>query len=461
MKTIFKKSMAVLLAVIITALCFGVAVSAENKSGTCGETLTWTLDEAGTLTISGTGRMTDYEYREYPDTGINQPWEDDADNIKTVIIGDEVTGIGSYAFYYCDNLASVTIGSSVKSIGDYAFSGCTSLTKVTIPDSVTEIGWLSFHYCKSMTELNLGKGLTNMDYSFDDCRGLTSITVDANNTKYCSIDGVLFSKDKTTLIMYPANKAGNTYNIPDSVKKIENAAFYGSKNLTNVIIPDTVNEIGISAFAFSEELTSVTIGKGVTEIAQSAFNECEKLTSVTIGSGTKKIGQSAFSWCVSLKDVSIPEGVTSIDDSAFIYCEKLAEVSIPKSVTEIGRDAFHNTDLKKVKFAGTKDEWDKIKIDYNKELNNAEITCSDGITENRQHRFDDSKVDFIEGIHSIPQKIFDSLYELREKLTGEVREKLADTVYFGAFSALLTNGIVLQLILEPFLILIYPFTLIF
>ena len=109
---------------------------AEATSGTCGENLTWTLDNEGTLTISGTGAMTDYYY--------DAPWHSSSENIKSVVIEDSVTSIGYSAFYGCSNLTSITIPDSLTSIGEWAFGCCSSLTSITIPDSVTSIGERAF-----------------------------------------------------------------------------------------------------------------------------------------------------------------------------------------------------------------------------------------------------------------------------------------------------------------------------
>ena len=160
------------------------------QSGTCGDNLTWDLTD-GVLTISGTGAMKDYNYYN------SSPWLHSS--ITSVTIGNSVTSIGDYAFYYCTNLTSVTIPNSVTSIGDYAFQFCSSLTSVTIgnsvtsignsafedcigltsvtiPNSVTSIGESAFSGCSSLTFLSLGEGITSYgDYAFYSCSALTTI----------------------------------------------------------------------------------------------------------------------------------------------------------------------------------------------------------------------------------------------------------------------------------------------
>ncbi len=236
----FRRLLASLMVVImfITVMQMNV-FAADTVSGTCGDNLTWTFDtETGELSIDGTGAMYDYDYN-------NRPWESYEDQIKTVTIGNSVTTIGDYAFWYCTSLTSVTIPDSVITIGYYAFGECYSLTRVTIPDSVTTIGTYAFAYCES----------------------LTSVT------------------------------------IPNSVTTIGDYAFYGCRSLTSVTIPDSVTTIGVGAFAVCTNLTSVTIPDSVTTIGNYAFEYCYSLTSVTIPDSVNTIGYYAFHDCISLTDV--------------------------------------------------------------------------------------------------------------------------------------------------------------
>ena len=289
-----KKRLSVLLAALVLTACLplgAVSVSAE-KSGTTGD-CTWTLD--GThLTISGSGAMGGYDNANFP-----APW---GKSITSVTIEDSVTYIGAYAFADCDSLTSVTIGDSVTTIWYGAFSGCTSLTAVTIPDSVTSIGNLAFNNCDSLTSVTIPDSVTTIgDNAFSGCTALTSINVNENNSAYCDVEGVLFTKDKTTLVRYPGGK--KDYDIPGSVTSIGNLAFYGCTSLTSVTIPDSVTTIGVGAFAGCTSLTSVTIPDSVTTIGESAFRDCDSLTSVIIGDSVTTIGGAAFRDCTSLTDV--------------------------------------------------------------------------------------------------------------------------------------------------------------
>ena len=372
-------SIPIIISVIFTVLIVAsLNISAAN-SGKCGNNLTWSYNTSTqTLTISGTGAMYDYSYSSYYGEKVTTaPWREYYNSMKTVIISDGVTTIGEHAFddctgltsvtipdsvtsigndafrgctgltsitipnsvttiggsafYNCSGLTSVTIGNSVTSIGYYAFYNCTGLTSVAIGNSVTSIGYAAFQYCYGLTSVTIGNSVTTIgEYAFDHCYGLTSIEVDFENQYYSSIDGVLFSKDKTILVCYPCGKSGS-YEIPNSVTTIGSYAFYYCTGLTEVTIPNSVTSIGYGAFRDCTGLTSVTIPDSVTSIGDGAFYGCDGLTSVTIPDSVTTIGSYAFIDCTGLTSVTIGNSVTSIGDSAFYGCNNLKTVYTPKS----------------------------------------------------------------------------------------------------------------------------------
>ncbi len=252
-------------------------------SGTCGKNLTWTLDDQGTLTISGTGAMT------------ASPWRKYGNNIVNVVIHDGVTSIGQMAFDGCSSLTSIIIPDSVTSIDGYAFWNCSSLMSIAIPDSVTSIGSGAFWYCHSLTSVTIGSGVASIgSYPFGDCSSLTELVVDAANESYYSVDSVLFSKTDHALISYPGGKTG-AYSIPDDVTSIAYAAFSGCVNLTSITIPSSVTSIPESAFGGCTSLTRVIIGTGVTSIGEYAFSDCNSLTSIIfLGNVPSPLGDTAF-----------------------------------------------------------------------------------------------------------------------------------------------------------------------
>ena len=218
-------------------------------------------------------------------------------------IPDSVTSIGEYAFYYCKSLTSMTIPDSVTSISSSTFASCTSLTSVTIPNSVTSIGEYAFYDCKSLTSVTIPGSVTSIGlYAFASCTSLTGIWVAEGNSHYANdASGVLFNKDKTTLVQCPGAFAA--YTIPDSVTSIGDNTFDHCTSLTSVTIPDSVTSIGEWAFYWCTSLTSVTIPDSVTSIGDNTFDHCTSLTSVTIPDGVTSIGWRAFSNCTSLTDV--------------------------------------------------------------------------------------------------------------------------------------------------------------
>ena len=315
-------------------------------------------------------------------------------SLTSIIIPESVTTIGNSAFSSCSSLTNVTIPNSVTTIGERAFYGCTSLTNVTIPNSVTTIGERAFYECSSLTAVTIPSSVISIGNEiFYGCSNLASITVESQNTNYSSLEGVLYNKERTTLINYPSKKQGafiipntvqtiyeyaftgstrltnvtipnsvttigrnaflfcsslTSINIPNSVTTIEEGAFYGCSGLTNVIIPNSVTTIGGYAFMECSSLASVTIGNSVTTIGDGAFKECSSLASVAIGNSVTTIGGSAFQNCSSLTSVTIPNSVTKIGSNAFQYCYNLTSVTIGNSVTTIGDYAFDHSNLTSV-----------------------------------------------------------------------------------------------------------------
>jgi hypothetical protein len=170
-----------------------------------------------------------------------------------------------------------------------------------------------------------------------------------SNTAYSAQDGILYNRDKTTIVRVPETKSG-ALTLPGSVTSIGDGAFWDCFALTSVTIPDSVTSIGDYAFSFCRGLTSVTIPGSVTSIGEWAFSDCRGLTSVTILASVTSIREWAFSGCFALTSVTIPGSVTSIGEWAFLGCFALTSVTIPGSVTSIGQSAFGAAGLTSVIF---------------------------------------------------------------------------------------------------------------
>ena len=347
-----------------------INVSAET-SGTCGDNLTWTFDNNGTLTISGTGNMWNWNG--------SAPWYRNRDSIKNVIIQNGVTSISSHAFYYCrcltsatipnsvtsigglafwncSSLKSVNIPSSVTSIGDDAFEDCSKLTSINIPNSVTYIGSFAFCGCNSLKSVNIPDSVTFIgSYAFRRCESLTSINVDAENQYYSSLNGDLYNKDRTELLQYAIGKKDASFFIPNSVASIGWWAFEYCGSLTNITISNSVTSIGGYAFWNCSSLKSVNIPNSVTSIGSYAFNRCKSLTSINVdaenqyynslnGDLYNKDRTELIQYAVGKKDksFSIPNSVTSIDKSAFCDCNSLTSITIPNGVTSIANSVFES-----------------------------------------------------------------------------------------------------------------------
>ena len=231
-------------------------------SDVCGDNTTWKFDEStGTLTISGTGAMYDYEYDD-------RPWEELEDDITNIVINDGVTIIGEDAFFNCDSLTSVTIPDSVTIISDSAFYGCEVLTDVTIPNSVTTIESYAFAYCPGLTSITIPDSVTTMGNSaFSSCANMTSVTIGNGVTKISPY--TFFCCNGLTSVT-----------IGDSVKTIDEMAFYACTSLTDITIPDSVTTIGDEAFSNCYKLTSIIIPISVTDLDSGAFYECSGITDV-------------------------------------------------------------------------------------------------------------------------------------------------------------------------------------
>lgn len=391
-----------------------------KNSGKCGDDVYFDFDaETGTLVISGTGEMYDYEMS-YSGTVSDVPFFSYAKSIKKIIIEDGVTGLGLWTAFCAENVEEIHFPASVTKIPDsslpdsskknhmiyadegtyayeyaienwygingkiqgkcgyeahYTFDEATGLltiggtgeidyydtyqfspwklsgwndliNDVVIEEGITSLGSNeTFANCPNIKSFNISSTVTNL-YAITDhwysqepvC--FESINVSEENPDFASIDGVLFNKEKTTLISYPINKSGENYSVPDTVETIGEFAFSYNKNLVSIDIPDVVTSIEQYAFEKAAALKDVALPAGITSIESNLFYNCTALENVTIPYGVESIGNGAFGYCTSLKNIEIPDSVKSIDSYAFMGCKSLESIVLPNGVTEINSHLF-------------------------------------------------------------------------------------------------------------------------
>ena len=354
--------------------------------GTCGDNLTWTLDDNGTLTISGTGEM--YHYDE------DAPWLGYQNSITTLVVEEGVTSIGSYAFWRCSKLANASIADSVQSFGYRAFSGCTSLTEIAIPETQTSIWSYTFSGCSSLTSIVIpssvqeieegafgGSGLTSVfipdsvtkigNRAFDGCTKLTEVYIGKNVSSlyarafaYCSsLESVWFtgcapSCAETNAFVFSPCKAyyPNTWTVDPSTTidrdatwipydLCENGHSY-EDGVCTVCGAEENPTIGGSCgenatWTLDADGTLTISGRG--DMASSPFSEhLADIKNVVIENGITSIGNNAFDGCSNLTSIEIPDSVGTIRQDAFSGCSSLSSIEIPDGVTSIDNGAFKN-----------------------------------------------------------------------------------------------------------------------
>ena len=334
---IFAMALILVLTLVLSVGSVSAAEPTIVDSGNCGKdgnNVTWTLDSAGLLTISGTGEMADYESKTDSASGeeiTTAPWGNQA---KTAVTGDGVTGIGAAAFYGCSGLTSVTMGSNVTSIGESAFRGCTGLTGIVLPGSVTSIGEYAFSNCESLTAIEIPAGVTTLGNS------------------------AFFGCDNLKEVRYNARAAANLTGLSGAFRSA-GASVGGLK----VIFGESVEKIPGNIFSKCESLTSVTIGSNVTSIGDNAFLGCTGLVEINYNARAAECTEDSFGSGDGLK-VTFGDSVERIPDCIFQDCPGLTSVTIGSSATTIGHYAFNRcTGLTDVYYGGSERQWNAITID--------------------------------------------------------------------------------------------------
>ena len=268
---------------------------------------------------------------------------DNCNSFETVKLSGVKT-IGQYAFYNCRKLTSVELSENLTTIESGAFQSCVALKNIDIPNKVTKLNGITFGNCISLKNVSIGSGCTSISSSaFLDSNAIEKITVAEDNKNYTVVDGVLYNKDMTTLVLYPKNRSGE-FTVLDTVTTIAVYAFDNSPNLTKVTIGKNVKTIGTSAFGECKSLKTVIFKDSDTvqkTIGDYAFNNCPVLTTVDFGNAVKSIGNSAFFSCQSLNKLDFSKNsVKTIGEYAFTVCKSLESIEFPDSLESIGYGAF-------------------------------------------------------------------------------------------------------------------------
>ena len=309
-------------AVMLLSVTSGIGFTAsaeELTSGSCGSGVKYSFDSAtGTLTISGTGKMTDYRKRSL------SPFSERKE-IKKVKLEKGVSSLGSNTFYDCISITEISLPSGLKNIGEYALWNCNSLENIKIPKSVKHIGYNAFSYTKYYNT--------------------------AANWAY----GVLYIGD---CLVATNDALEGAYRIKDGTRLIAKSAFNKAVDLTSISFPDSI-----------------------TYIDDGTFSDCSDLTNVKLTGSIKSIGESAFIGCTSINKLVIKEGTTEIGKYAFNCCDGIKTIKLPLSLTKINFAAFYPCEsLKNVYYPSTKAKLDKIKVEKsNGPLFRANVHCSDDV----------------------------------------------------------------------------------
>ena len=294
----------------------------------------------------------------------------DSQMLKTVTIPGTVKKIDINAFMYSKQLQQVSLSTGLERIGTFAFAFCPELKTMTIPGSVefdyedwhdqNYCGGSMFYECESLESVVFQEGVTSipnafygaenlktvsipstaesMDESFSSCVKLEAISVANGNANFCSVNGILFNKDRSELLVYPGGKAADSYRIPDTVTCIGGNAFSGCTRLKTISIPASVSGVGRWAFggiSLKEILVDeqnaafcstdgVLFDKGKTELIR--YPAGKVATSYQIPTSVTSVSDGAFTYCCHLKTIAIPKGITKFTDWVFMYCDNLEDV---------------------------------------------------------------------------------------------------------------------------------------
>lgn len=241
------------------------------------------------------------------------------------IDGYEVTRIRGFS--NATSMTSVTIPSSVRYISPSTFAYCSKLEQINLSSGLQGIEALAFAHCSNLTSISIPDTVESINSSaFNNCTKLSSIDVNEHSAHFCSMEGVLYTKELGEMLRYPEGKTGTSYVVPDEVRLIRDYAFANGEDLLSITLPEGLRRIGNQAFLRCDSLVEMIVPENVTEIGESAFAWCTELDRVDLGS-VSSIKNGAFTRCTKLRTVILPETLKKLERETFFGCTSLETVT--------------------------------------------------------------------------------------------------------------------------------------
>lgn len=345
--------------------------ASNEKSGYCGmnegTNVKWSFSDDGTLTLTGSGEMDEWNDDIFWGQDRRVPWYNYREQITKVVIGNGITYIGCWSFAHT-KITSITFPSSVKKIGMGALAYCYDLTEVKLNEGLEEIGLSAFSE-DSLDHLYIPGSVKEIDASVFDDIGLSHIEFGAGSPYYAN-NGAMYTDGGKTLVQVPKDQTG-TFTVPASVEVIGPQAFYNAKydkvilpsnlraikvdafaytSFESIDLPGSLKEIGTNAFSNSS-LKSITIPASVTDIDFYVFIDSTSLERAVVNCKLESVSRGMFYRCESLKNVTLSDACTAIPEDTFAGCA-LTSIKLPSKLKEIGYMAFaYNTGLTQIEFS--------------------------------------------------------------------------------------------------------------
>ncbi len=373
-----KRIKAIISVLIVSAMLFTLA-AAGTGSASAAETyynegnVQYTLADGKATITNVVGTETDITVPAtlggYPVVAIGELAYREEHNLKSVVIPASIETVGKSAFTACTALETVTFAdnskvkvlpetafnnckslktvsfgsnSALETVGRSAFVGCTALETFNPPASLKTIEATAFEGCTSLKDVTITKNVATVgDGAFAKCEALEGFKVDSANADFTTdFWGILYNKDKTAIVAYPAGNKRPVYTIPAYITEVQNSAFMGSINLEEVSWINPETKFGLSAFSYCTNLYRVTIPEGTLHLSDWIFNACFSLTEVNMPDSVESFGAGVFHWCTGLTEFVMPANLIEVTSNSFKECFNLKKVVLNDSLLRIGPNAF-------------------------------------------------------------------------------------------------------------------------